>query len=370
MSTIDVVVGGQFGSESKGRVAAALAVKHGLNHKPVLAVRVAGPNAGHVVRHEGADYAMRQIPVGFVNPEADLYIAPGSEIDLQVLVGEIALLESAGFEITNRLSISPEATLIEGYHKTEEQRSELSEKLGSTAKGIGAARADRIWRRARRVQDVADELQGLSSGLQIQDIPINSLLYGREEFRNWAIVIEGTQGYGLGLHAGYYPQCTSSDCRAIDFLAMAGVSPWAIQEGSYGSEQGLKIHLVVRPNPIRVAGNSGPLDGETSWAELGLAEEHTTVTKKVRRVGEYNANAVRRAVEANGIRRVAIAIAMFDHVVPEVAGMTRWREVLNLPDGAFARVQAAMAKFVDWGPGLDDVLVGSIGTGPDSTIWM
>ena len=92
MSKIQVVVGGQYGSEGKGAVAGYLA---GLETDP-LCIRVAGPNAGHSVVHPGTGkkYALRQVPVGAVtNPDALLAIAAGSEIDPYVLSEEIAWLE-------------------------------------------------------------------------------------------------------------------------------------------------------------------------------------------------------------------------------------------------------------------------------------
>jgi len=147
------------------------------------------------------------------------------------------------------------------------------------------------------------------------------------EDRKALVVIEGTQGYGLGLHAGHYPTCTSSDTRAIDFLAMAGVMPWA------PGVDGVSIWLVARVFPIRVAGASGPLKGETTWEELGLPEERTTVTKKIRRVGEWDAELIRDAVVANGGGNfmnvksflpkgfeVLVALTMADQKLPALFG--------------------------------------------------
>jgi adenylosuccinate synthase len=130
----------------------------------------------------------------------------------------------------------------------------------------------------------------------------------------WHVVIEGVQGYQLGLHAGHYPKCTTADCRAIDFLSMAGVSPWA--EGV----SRVRVVVVVRVYPIRVAGNSGYLASETTWEALGLPEELTTVTKKVRRVGDWDADWVSQAVRANGgpSRDVVLALSMLDQKYPEL----------------------------------------------------
>jgi len=132
------------------------------------------------------------------------------------------------------------------------------------------------------------------------------------------VQIEGTQGYGLGLHTRHYPQVTSSDCRAIDFMAMAGVSPWG------ANVRQVDVWVVYRPYPIRVAGNSGPLYRETTWEELGLPQEHTTVTQKVRRVGGWDGALARAALTANGgpSPSVHIAVTMIDQVDDTLAGVT------------------------------------------------
>ena len=66
--SLDVVVGGQFGSEAKGRVTLER-VRHRLAQgKYVGSMRVAGPNAGHVVIDpKGERFAMRSLPVGFID---------------------------------------------------------------------------------------------------------------------------------------------------------------------------------------------------------------------------------------------------------------------------------------------------------------
>lgn len=362
MSTsLDVVVGGQFGSEAKGRVAGALAVKYGEAGVRTLGIRVAGPNAGHVVFDKGNRYAMRQIPVAFVNPDAMLYIAPGSEIDPAVLYREIDMLERDGYHIRDRLLISPQATLIDTRHIEAEQESDLVARLGSTAKGIGAARADRIWRNARIVEFDAKHFE--ARDVAVGDHDLNTMFYNNRA--QISVILEGAQGYGLGLHAGHYPQCTSSDARAIDFLAMAGINPWSLR--LFGEhDRRFRIHLVVRPNPIRVAGNSGELKGETSWEALGLPEEHTTVTQKVRRVGEFDAEQVMQAIIANGVAHVGIAFSMVDQVIPEVAGAKRWRDIMAQPDEVFKRFQK-------WQKNVQDSIgceITSLGTGPDSTIFL
>ena len=302
MSRLSVVVGGFYGSEAKGAVTARLAA----DSPSPLVVRVGGPNAGHtVVDPGGREWKLRHVPVGFINPRAMLALAAGSEINPEVLVSEIDALEDAGFEISSRLLVDPQATLLEPRHIAQEEASTLNARLGSTAKGVGAARSDRIWRTAAL------------TGSLLNPTSVTELI---EDWHSSGqdVIIEGTQGYGLGLHAGKYPFCTSGNARAIDMMAQAGVSPWRWHAHE------LDVWVVFRTRPIRVAGNSGPLQGETTWRELGLPDEYTTVTKRVRRVGEWDAELAWDALGANGAPSLAIrvAITMLDHLFPEVTGMT------------------------------------------------
>jgi adenylosuccinate synthase len=304
MSKLKVVVGGQFGSEAKGAVTARLALESSMP----LVIRVGGPNAGHTVYDAGGKaWKLRHVPVGFVNPRAWLALAAGSEINSEVLFKEINELEGAGYDITSRLWVDRQATLLEQVHIEREEQSTLNDRLGSTAKGVGAARSDRIWRTAELAKDL------------LNPVCVTDLIGDWRQLNN-DVIIEGTQGWGLGLHAGQYPFCTSGDARAIDMMAQAGACPWAWKP------EDLEVWVVYRTRPIRVAGNSGPLAQETTWADLGLPEEYTTVTKKVRRVGEWDPELAREALFANGGPggSTHIAITMLDHLFPEVAGVTAW----------------------------------------------
>lgn len=328
MGKLIVVVGGQYGSEAKGHVADQLS-RPEVAGGNVVVVRVAGPNAGHTVygicppecvagrRGEdhfsgdkwiGHPWRLRSVPVGAVsNPDADLVIAAGSEIDYNVLMSEVIALDSAGYQASARLLIDDQATLLEPKHISSEVADGIQKRLGSTAKGIGAARADRIWRYAKTWGEHVGLTANDAGAADTAEFMRNRLAQGA------TVVIEGTQGYGLGLHAGHYPQCTSSDCRAVDFLAMAGLSPWAPEVTEFG------VWVAARVRPIRVAGNSGPMKGETTWQDLNLPEEFTTVTKKVRRVGEWDGDLVRRAVIANGGAPVVrVALTMVDTVFPKM----------------------------------------------------
>lgn len=350
MGKLTVVVGGQLGSEGKGAIAAYL----GRYRAPIdLAtdyVRVAGPNAGHTVigRERASDpasdrraYKLRAVPVGAVsNPHARLLVAAGSEVDRDVLAAELNELDEHGYRASQRLAVDAQATLLTKKHTEREQAEGYTDRFGSTSKGIGAARMDRLARSAELYGGDFDVTREAQATLAI----------------GGHTVIEGTQGYGLGLHAGFYPYCTSSDCRALDFLAMAGISPWS------NAVDQLEIWVVLRVFPIRVAGNSGPLVGETSWEALGLPAERTTVTNKVRRVGAWDPALACDAIEANGgrdSRNVHVALTMFDQAVPATAGLTSPYED-EWPAGA----RDALEQFEE------DIAmpIELVGTGPDTVI--
>jgi adenylosuccinate synthase len=332
---LDVIVGGQYGSEGKGAIAAFLARNYTSSD---LAIRVAGPNAGHTAYDEqGREWKLRAVPVAAVTSRScNLHIAAGSEIDMEVLRSELAELDAAGHNATERLTVHPSATIIEYQHKADEQAASLVQRIGSTGKGIGAARAARIMRTAMTYGDLSFD----------QTLPAAST-YTPNYAGHSRVMIEGTQGYGLGLHTANYPQVTSSDCRAIDFMAMVGISPWT--PGVHTN-----VIVVARVYPIRVAGNSGPLKGETSWAKLGLPEERTTVTNKVRRVGEQDYELIRSAVKANGgPHGCTIALTMLDQKVPEVRDN---RDVGGWPQAALdeinkvSQLAGAPVSFVGVGP--------------------
>jgi adenylosuccinate synthase len=133
------------------------------------------------------------------------------------------------------------------------------------------------------------------------------------------ILIEGTQGYGLGLHAGFYPFCTSNDCAAIDFIAACHIQPLNHTNN----------WVVFRTHPIRVAGNSGPLSHETDWETLGaqsgghIKPERTTVTKKVRRVGHWDPAIADDASLGNGgplYPSLFPVLTFVDYLDPDLAG--------------------------------------------------
>jgi adenylosuccinate synthase len=281
--SISIVVGGQYGSEGKGKVAHFLARERGA----AAAVRIGGPNSGHTVYDvAGRKFIFQHLPTAAVLPDTVCVLAPGSYIDVARLLHEIAVTRLPAA----RLRIDPNAVVITEQHRVTESLVGLRAGIGSTLTGTGAAVVDRISR-TTPVRFAKDE-----PALAPYVGPTRSYLRAILDCGD-RVVVEGTQGFGLSvLHTPHYPYATSRDTTAAGFLSEVGLSPLDVDE----------VALVIRSFPIRVPGHSGPLDNECSWDEVSKEsaspqrlEELTSVTKSVRRIGRFSPLIVREAIQSN-----------------------------------------------------------------------
>ncbi|UPK27022.1 adenylosuccinate synthetase [Bradyrhizobium sp. 195] len=296
---ISVVVGGQFGSEGKGKVALAIAREE----KAAAVVRVGGTNSGHTAVVDGRNWALRQLPAAVLAPSAVAVLPAGAIIDPEIFLREVDAL-GLGPE---KVIVDPLASIISEDDRSAERASGIIREIGSTGSGTGAALARRMMR--HKDTKLAGSIEALSPFVRDSTTFMRSAL----DQGQW-IVIEGSQGFGLSLlHGGSYPHATSRDTTAGTFVGEAGLSPLDVKD----------VTLVLRSYPIRVAGNSGPLPNEITWEAVaksaGLPEgyrELTTATKKVRRVAHFDASIVKRAMAINKPTR--IVLNHFDYVDPGV----------------------------------------------------
>lgn len=347
MRDVTALIGAQFGSEGKGRMAQHFASQFDVH------VRTGGPNAGHTIHHNGETFKMRSVPCGWVNPDADLVIGAGGVVHLELLKAEVADIEARGGEagatIRERLMIDPRVHLITQQQELAEGGTggDAHRNIGSTGEGVGACRIGRINRGsiysgldAAPLMDYDEELEGAAK--------IEDTVQFLDRCRGGAILLEGTQGSGLSLTHGPWPFTTSADTNTAGLLADAGVAPERLKQ----------TVAVARTHPIRVAGNSGPLPKETSFDEMGLPEEHTTVTGKVRRIARWDDGVVERMLQINGRDSTILAVTFLDYLFPGDTGKTDW--------GVLSR------EAKDWVTDLEKrmrVSVGWLGTGgPDLAV--
>src|SRR5579862_2057223 len=134
-----IVVGGQFGSEGKGKISAIITLQEGID----LCIRCGGPNSGHSFQKENGELVLlRQLPTGFVRPQTRLLIPAGGLVDLAVLRLEI---ENLGLD-ARRVGIDRNAMIIADTDRENEKRLRLAERLSSTLCGVGSAVSRRVLR--------------------------------------------------------------------------------------------------------------------------------------------------------------------------------------------------------------------------------
>ncbi len=293
---VTVVVGGQFGSEGKGKVAHFFAQQQHAS----IAVRVGGSNSGHTVLNpSGVPIVFQQLPTAALLPKVQCVICAGSYVNPSILMNEIAFVGL----MPDRLLIDPNAMIIADDQILEEKNSHLRQDIGSTLSGTGAA----VRRRIERTERV--RLAKHDERLRPYVRPVvphmrNCLDQGER------IIIEGTQGFGLSLlHSQDYPYVTSRDTTAAAFVSEAGLSPLDVDD----------IILVLRTFPIRVAGNSGFIPNEIDWETISRESgstmpivEYTSVTKAIRRVARFNPDVVHQAIMIN--RPTKIVLNHLDYI--------------------------------------------------------
>ena len=336
---IDVVCGGQAGDEGKGKIAAYLSYTGNYDY----CVRVGGPNAGHTVELDGKSYTLKNIPSGFLNPKTKLVLGAGAYTKTEWLLDEV---KKTGTQ--DRLIIDPHAVLITDEQTAAERgAAHFMNKIGSVGTGLGQAVKERIERRDIKFAKDEPLLKDY-----IQEVPelLNNCLD-----RGGRVLLEGTQGIKLSLLHGEYPFVTSRDTTASTFLGEAGLGPKSVRD----------VYVVFKPYVTRVG--PGPLEKElTDEKELEIyhtkGHEIGTVSKRLRRVGEFENRAAARALMINGCTKIAIThIDMFP-------GNDRVQNVKDFTPQAqefLAQLRALSAQvyphpkiaLISTGPDMNDTLV-------------
>jgi adenylosuccinate synthase len=330
MASNVVVIGTQWGDEGKGKVVDWLT-----DHAQGVVRFQGGHNAGHTLVIGGRKQILRLIPSGILRAGVRCYIGNGVVLSPSALLQEIGELEAAGVDVRSRLRISEACPLILGYHVAIDQAREAARgegRIGTTGRGIGPAYEDKVARRAIRLQDlffpdrfeaklrevldlhnfvltrylkaaavdpvqVRDETLALADQLKpmIADVP--RALYEANKSGN-NLLFEGAQGTLLDIDHGTYPFVTSSNCVAGAAAAGSGVGPQMLHY----------VLGITKAYTTRVGSGPFPteLNDDTGEQLRTRGREFGSVTGRPRRCGWFDAAALKRSVQINGVSGLCI----------------------------------------------------------------
>lgn len=310
--TCNVIVGGFYGDEGKGKIIAYLSLKD----NPRIAVRGGvGANAGHTFVHNNQTYKVRMLPSAVLNPKTQLLIGAGVLITPEVLIDE-----SRKYNAENRTIIDNHCGIIDESHiKRDKENSHLKNTIGTTGTGTGPANSDR----ALRILNLAKNVDSLKKYLgNVSDIVNESI------DKSQSVLIEGTQGTFLSLYHGDYPFVTSKDVTASGICSDVGIGPKKVDD----------VILVFKAYVTRVGG--GPLENEISpdkAAKLGWVE-YGSVTGRQRRASPFNLELAKKSIKINSATQ--LAVTKLDVVFPECAGLTEYSKLTSKPRQFIENIEA------------------------------
>ena len=325
-----VVIGTQWGDEGKGKIV------DWLTDEVAAVVRFqGGHNAGHTLVVNGKKTILRLIPSGILHPQVTCYIGNGVVLSPEALLQEIDELAVAGVDVMSRMRISEACPLILPYHVAIDQARELAlglAKLGTTGRGIGPCYEDKVARRAIRLHDLYFPQRFKEKLIEVLDyhnfvlkhylkaatVSVESVFestlkmgerlkpmiadvsadLNRLMAEGKSLLFEGAQAALLDVDHGTYPYVTSSNCLAGQASAGAGVGPQAL---SY-------VLGITKAYATRVGSGPFPTDLESDVGERlrTRGNEFGSVTGRPRRCGWFDAAALKRAAQINGLSGLCI----------------------------------------------------------------
>jgi adenylosuccinate synthase len=325
-----VVVGTQWGDEGKGKIVDWLT-----DHAQGVVRFQGGHNAGHTLVIGGKKTVLHLIPSGILRNNVACYVGNGVVISPKALLEEVDMLEQAGVSVMERLHISKACPLILPSHIELDNAREIAmgaNKIGTTGRGIGPAYEDKAARRALRIQDLfdqdyfatklekvldyhnfilknyyhvptvdfqktLDDTLFLSERIKPVVADVSQLLFEANRIGN-NLLFEGAQGTMLDIDHGTYPYVTSSNCIAGTATTGSGIGP---QQLHYvlGITKAYTTRVGAGPFPTELNDDIGK-----HIAKRG--NEFGATTGRPRRCGWFDAVAMKRSIQINGISGLCV----------------------------------------------------------------
>jgi adenylosuccinate synthase len=324
------------------------------------------------------------IPSGILRSDVACYIGNGVVISPADLIAEIDTLEAAGIGVSARLRISEACPLILPYHAALDRAREAAKgeaKLGTTGRGIGPAYEDKAARRALRVQDLLTRERFAAKLGEVLDYhnfvlknyfgaatvdfqsTLDDAMVHAERIRplvadvprmlyeaNRAghhLLFEGAQGTLLDIDHGTYPFVTSSNCLAGAACAGAGIAPQALHY----------VLGITKAYTTRVGSGPFPteLDDDVGRHLASRGNEFGSTTGRARRVGWFDAAALKRSIQLNGVSGLCVTkLDVLDGVETLRLGVgyridSGMSDILPVGAEALARCEPVYEDIPGWG---------------------
>jgi len=344
------VVGLQWGDEAKGRIVDLFG--DGFD----FVVRYnGGANAGHTVVANGKTFKLSLLPTGVIRPNVRSVIGNGVVVYPPRFLEEVEMLRQGGIDLSQSLKVSDHAHVIFPYHMEEERHAESGAegKIGTTGRGIGPCYQDKVGRRyGVRVGEllyeahlrerlrvivpfknrlmtalanghadalkpfdagrIADEYLGYAAVIRPYVTDTARLLH--DAFRDGKrVLFEAAQGSLLDVDHGTYPYVTSSSSLPSGIWGGSGVPAKHVQ----------RVIGVVKAYTTRVGQGPFPTeldDGPTGTGDRirKIGREYGTVTGRPRRVGWFDALAVRYTAALAGADEITVMLLDVLSGLPEL----------------------------------------------------
>ncbi len=343
-----VVIGTQWGDEGKGKIVDWLT-----DHSQGVVRFQGGHNAGHTLVVNGKKTVLHLIPSGILRENVMCYIGNGVVLSPEALLKEIDGLEAQGVNVSARLRISEACPLILPYHVALDQAREIAKgkgKIGTTGRGIGPAYEDKVSRRGVRVQDLfhrknlasklgeildyhnyvlknyfkvqtvdfektLEDALALAERIKplVMDVP-RALYDANKAGQN--LLFEGAQGTLLDIDHGTYPFVTSSNCISGAACAGSGVGPQTLHY-VLGITKAYTTRVGSGPFPTELYDAESKQDpAGKHMAEKG--HEFGSTTGRARRCGWFDAAALKRSIQINGVSGLCVTKLDVLDGVPEL----------------------------------------------------
>lgn len=373
-TSLDVVLGLQWGDEGKGKIVDVLADKY-----PVIARFQGGPNAGHSIHFGETSFVLHSVPSGVFREGTVNIIGNGVVLDPIIFRDECQAIEKLGIPIRERLKIAKRTQLILPTHRILDAADETAlgkGKIGSTLKGIGPAYSDKTGRNGVRVGDLLgadfkDKFNTLKAK-HLARLKAYSFEFNAEEHEaEWleaaeylksfdivdceyevnacldsgkAILAEGAQGSMLDVDFGSYPFVTSSSTACAGACTGLGVAPNRIGN----------VYGIIKAYCTRVGSGPFPTElfDETGEELRQKGFEFGATTGRPRRTGWIDLVALKYAIMLSGVTQLimmkADVLDGFKTIKAAVQYKVDGRISDKVPYDVYAQVEPVYKEFKGW----------------------